>query len=310
MAKRIRFIKFEDKVEEDVVIDCSEGYKKNSFNPKGIYSEEIFGDYYSDDNDISKRGWIDFNYPVINPVLYLMMKQNKIIDKEEEKEIITVIEQLKTTPEEFILSKRNAKNAQAVDFILQNKELILINKFPVFSHKLRPITVIGSNTLIYDKINNLFQLLIEYNNNIGDDVEKDFDIGTFVLGMQQNAVLIIENIIEKLKGKKGIIRKEIFAARLNFTARNVIIPLVGHKIDDVALPYITALELYKYQIINILSRVKKINYNQALRIWMKAQTHIDPEIYEIMNMLLKNTKGGLKILLNRNPKVGVVSVMV
>lgn len=309
LAKKLCFVKYPEQVEEEKVIDRGENFKKElKFSDKGIYSSVIFGDYYAEKNDISAKGWIKLNHKLISPLLFLMMKKKKLIDEEI---LSSEIEKIEDDPTEFFMSQKNSKNIEMIDFLLKNKDKILIDKIPVFSHKLRPITVIGQK-IIYDKINSNFGLLVQYNNNLKyNDVEKEFDIDILLKNMQENIAQIILKIIEKLKGKKGILRKEVFAAKLNFSARNVITPLanVNYNIDDVAIPYLTALELYKYQIINILSKVKRVNYNRALNIWTMAQLKLDPEVYEIMEMLRLNTKGGLKILLNRNPTISIGSIM-
>lgn len=316
MAKKLSFIDFNDYYDETNIITVSDGYKKNKevdFDPKGIFSEEIFGNYYADDNDITKRGWIKLNYPLINPIFHIMLTQKKLISEEDD--LMEVIATLKEEPKNYLESKRNAKTSALIDFIYNNKKFLIIDKFPVFSHKLRPVTVIQGTkpTLLYDKINNHFSLLIEYNNTIENSLgPKNYDNEDFIKAMQEKVDTIIQFITSNILSKKqGVLRKEVLGMRLNNSSRAVITPLTGeYEIDDVALPYRVAVELYKYQIINILSRIKNINYNEALRIHELAQLSFNEEIYSILNSLLKNTKGGLKILLGRNPKVGTILVII
>lgn len=97
--------------------------------------------------------------------------------------------------------------------------------------------------------------------------------------------------------------------RVNNSSRMVITPLVGKEIDEIEMPYIVAVELYKYQILNILTRIKGINYNQALKIHEKAQLKFNKEIYNILCSLVEKTKGGLTVLLNRAPTISVGSIM-
>lgn len=176
------------------------------------------------------------------------------------------------------------------------------------------ITVINGAkpTLIYDKVNNYFSLLIQYNNMIKDSLsEKTFDNNDFVKGMQDNVDTIMRFITKNVLGQKtGVLRKEVLGMRINHSARSVITPLTGnYEIDDIAIPYKVAVELYKYQIINILTKTKNINYNAALRIHELASLKFNKEVYLILNLLLKKTKGGLKVLLNRNPTISVGSIM-
>ena len=314
MAKKLSFIDFNEYYEEDKIITVADGYKNKDkeFDPDGIYSERIFGDYYAEDNDITQRGWIKLNYPLMNPIYHIMAKKKKLITDEDC--LMDVIKQLKEDPSSFLEPRRNAKTSQIIDFLYENLKYAIIDVFPVFSHKLRPITVIqgAKPTLIYDKINNYFSLLIEYNNTIGEYMtDKNYDNGDFIDAMQDKVDTIAQFIISNMLSRKpGILRKEVLGMRVNFSARAVITPLVGnYEIDDVALPYRVAVEIYKYQIINLLTKIKGINYNEALRIHEMAELHFDKEVYSIMQSLLKNTVGGLKVLINRNPTISIGSIM-
>lgn len=314
MPKKIKFVDYSKYFDSTKVISESEAFKKNEFTPKGIYSEDIFGNYYDENNDITKKGWIKLNYPLIQPLLYLIMKNKKVLTKDDEKDLMSIIKSLKEDPVKFFEDRRNSKTNEIIDFILKNKKFLLINEYPVYSHTLRPVTVIGGArpTLIYDKINNYFSLLIEYNNTLGPHIsDKNFDNNDLIFGMQEHVNTITQFVMGNVLSKKqGVLRKEILGARINHSSRTVITPLTGeYEIDDVSLPYIVGTELYKYQILNILTKVKGINYNQALKIHEQAQLHFDPEIYSIMMSLVKKTKGGLQILLNRNPTISIGSIL-
>ena len=66
-------------------------------------------------------------------------------------------------------------------------------------------------------------------------------------------MLLSEEILDAVKSKSGIIRNQICGTRINFSARNIISPArAGIKIDEIVLPYLTFLELYKFEIISIL----------------------------------------------------------
>ena len=314
MPKKIQFIDYSEYFDETKIISESEAFKKNEFTPNGIYSENIFGNYYDENNDITRKGWIKLNFPLIQPILYLIMKNKKILVKEDEKDLMNIIKSLEEDPVKFFETRRNAKTNETIDFIIKNRKYLLINHYPVYSHTLRPVTVIGGArpTLIYDKINNYFSLLIEYNNTLGPTISsKNFDNNDLIFGMQDHVNTITHFVMSNILSKKqGVLRKEILGARINHSSRTVITPLTGeYEIDDVSMPYIVATELYKYQIINILTRVKNVNYNQALKIHEQAQLHFDQEVYSIMMSLVKKTKGGLQILLNRNPTISIGSIL-
>jgi len=96
--------------------------------------------------------------------------------------------------------------------------------------------------------------------------------------------------------------------RINFSARNIISPAIrGYKIDEIVLPYITFLTLYKFEIMNILAKIKKIKFIEAERIWNKATLEIDEEIYKIMKKMIIDEEIG--IMLNRNPTISFGSIL-
>ena len=94
------------------------------------------------------------------------------------------------------------------------------------------------------------------------------------------------------------------ANRINFAARNVITPLEpGFKIDEIVLPYLTFVELYSYHIINILVKLRGISEAEANKKVQLAKSKYDESIYKICKEIINKTKGGCKILLNRNPSI-------
>ena len=69
--------------------------------------------------------------------------------------------------------------------------------------------------------------------------------------------------------------------------------------NEVLLPYLTFLELYKFQIINLISIVYNKNEADSIKMWNEATINFSRNVYKIMQEMIKKTKGGVKILLNR-----------
>jgi len=69
--------------------------------------------------------------------------------------------------------------------------------------------------------------------------------------------------------------------------------------NEVLLPYLTFLELYKFQIINLISIVYNKNEADSIKMWNEATINFNRNVYKIMQEIIKKTKGGVKILLNR-----------
>ena len=336
---KLKFIDFKDLFDSERLITSSEilDSKKKKFNDEGIFSEKLFGNYSDASVPAHVIGWINFgeNY-IISPIFYDRLKsvftnkilvnmisynketneQGKLIDAKKkffEDQDIGLIEFRERFPE--LLAKYGKENSKEYDIIVNayNDGLLFTNIFPVFSSKLRPAILIAATTdsdpvLKKDSINNHYNFLIEYslrlNDIIGDDEDDDVKLRklNLLFMLQEYANKTVVSIINDfLKGKKGIFRKIIASTRVNFSARNVITPCPDGNINDVELPYITFLELYRFLLINLITKAEKISYNKAEEYFESCRTHFDPKMYKYMETLIKNSKDGINVIINRNP---------
>lgn len=339
MAKKMTLVNFNDIYEEENLITNANPVENHEFSENGIYSQTIFGSYNEeeDDKSIKTLGWINLEpYKIINPLVFASVKKcipnvnkiinfNKSIDQngnevdiplEEvgEDDFIGLLEFRERFDELLEKYTDKDKYEKEYNFLTTMREYVFIDKVPVFSHKLRPATLLAKNVLVYNEINNYYNFIIQYNNEMRDRLIEDDDIDLLQLpllySIQMYANTIHTKIInDYLKGKKGFLRKNVMGSRINFSARNVITPIIGRPIDEVAMPYKTFGELYKFQLINLISTVKGINYNQAFSFWFKGMLSFNKELYGYMNELINKTKGGCTILLNRNPTISIGSFL-
>lgn len=200
-------------------------------------------------------------------------------------------------------------------FIHKHINKVFINRIPVFSLILRPILIIDDTVIIAD-INKKYAGLITNTVLLNKDKTKIDKKPLKILPiMYQSQVEINELhslIINLITKKEGHIRSNMLGVRTNFSSRCVIIPLVGrYKLNEVIVPYVMFMELYKFEIINLISRFDKITLNQAIIKWNKGLQEFDKRIYLIMQHLIKNTKNGLRIISNRNPTLcwGSISIL-
>ena len=108
--------------------------------------------------------------------------------------------------------------------------------------------------------------------------------------------------------RNGLIRNQICGTRINFSARNIISPAkAGYKMDEIVLPYMTFLELYKYEIMNVLCKVKNIDLIEANKIVFNAMINFDEDVYMIMKKIISEEEIG--VLLNRNPTIAMGSIL-
>lgn len=304
-------------------------YANKSFTQDGIFSDEIFGSYDSDDELV--KAWIDFgdNY-IINPIMFKFLKKvipklNKFIKtdngvdfegNEINNDTINDVGLIKFKDNfDYYLEEYGNTDLLEWKLIEENYNMLWINKFPIISSKLRPGILIN-NVITGPKINPKYNFLIKYSNelkSIDSSIEGNITANNLIYQLQLYANSVFNDIINNfIKQKKGWIRAHILGSRINYSARNIINPVILHddmKIHHTILSYRTYLELYKKQIINLLVKSKEINYIQADKIWWRATLEFDPHIYRYMKELNEKTVGGQHVLLNRNPTINIGSIL-
>lgn len=338
---KLEYVKFRDYFDSERVIESSKPLEDKEYNSKGIFSEELFGG--KDEDNLDSMAWIDFgdsNF-IIKPAYYKILKKlfknkldkiinyNRSIDKNGE--IIEIIDEEETIEYQYIGLDEFRNNFLEILEEISNKDKhpneynfikeryhdndLFINCLAVFSSKIRPAMMV-KDVLVFEDINNYFNFVVEYTNELKsmqtdyiDDQSIDLIRLPLLYKIQCYSNDIFEGAIDMLKSKKGIIRKIIFGTRINFSARNVIGPLTCEGMNNVHIPYRTFLELYKYPIINMISKLKNINYNQAKKLFNKASVEFNEEVYKLMLELKDKSKEGLKILLNRNPTINIGSIL-
>jgi hypothetical protein len=82
----------------------------------------------------------------------------------------------------------------------------------------------------------------------------------------------------------------------------------GRDVTEIIFPYVAFVELYSFQLINMLSKLKKISMLEAQRIIFEAQANFNQEVYNLCLELVKKTKHGLLVITNRNPTIARGSI--
>jgi DNA-directed RNA polymerase beta' subunit len=326
---------------EGVTWQCDCGKYKGKFL-KGFHCEECDSDVKQTQSSLKNFVWIDLRkYYIINPIFYYLLaklakgpaKLNKIIsyDKKIDRDGNIVDEDEMYSNVGMVYFKENLFEGECIikylyqksdykdkleilNLLYRHKDEIFISKIPVYDPSLRPATVSYKSdkpVFKFDEINNSYNFIIKLSNMINKE-NKDFELVTlpnlYTIQMKFNTVFL--KVLENLSSKTGFIRGNLLGNRVNFSARNVITPLKsGGGITDVALPYLTFVELYSFQIVNILSKLKKISLIEAQKYVLDAQAVFNPEIYTICMELVNKTKYGCGMILNRNPTIARGSML-
>jgi DNA-directed RNA polymerase beta' subunit len=294
------------------------------------------------ESNITKFGWIKLSdtYEFINPLFFFLIQ--KIVPKKMLHQILAYNKKMdvngnlideETMEEEFdykknpfinyglIEFKKNLfkildffkenstskeikdRKSKTIKFIKKNYKKVFIKYYPIIPTILRPVVII-QDSLIFDEINNYYNIIITTSNMITEansiKTKNDLEILPLLYNVQIMLNNIFDKMLQNISGKSGYIRTSLMGTRINFSARSVITPAYArHDIDEVIMPYLTFLELYKFHIINVLQKLKNINYNEALHEFNLSTLKFDKNIYEIIKTIINKTEGGVKILLNR-----------
>jgi DNA-directed RNA polymerase beta' subunit len=213
----------------------------------------------------------------------------------------------------FANTKKKSSAEEAYNLIkTAHKEgKVWINKHPVYSTVMRPAILIDKN-FQYAEENTFFNQIIKNIKILQEKSEIErtkLNDQSLLWEIQRNANLIYNKVIMMLNGKTGVIRLRLLGNRINFSARNVICPTpCGAKINEVYYPYLASLELFKYEIINILSK-KYRSYKEAIKKWNEATFEFSKEVYEVLEEIRTKTNLGLQLILNRNPTIELGSML-
>lgn len=214
---------------------------------------------------------------------------------------------LDDTEKKRILGIYKTKERKIYSFLLDQTH-VFTDKIPVISTVLRP-AVRTADGLKMDEINYTYINILKSVKILKEKVDIITIIkNSTILRIQALYFQLSEEIVSNIKSKNGLIRNQICGTRVNFSARNIISPArSGYKIDELVLPYITFLHLYKFEIINILSRIKNVKFADANEIWFRATIKLDEEVYTIMKKMIADEEIG--VLLNRNPTISYGSIL-
>ncbi|MGL5712862.1 MAG: hypothetical protein ACRCXX_04000 [Cetobacterium sp.] len=281
-------------------------------------------------NDVNTTGWLRIEgSKIFHPNLYAYLES--IIGKDEIANIIKspmadinghivmpttgyhkigmseFVKRWKEILEYYVKKKPNKKHL--FEHVIKNKDMLLTSSIPVFSLIMRPIH--ASNAIFSSPANTIYNVLSkdvrEFNSKkFMTFLEKEDKLEEIQLYFNQ----IYGYCLKSIAQKEGHIRSSMMGARFNSSTRTVIVPLDdGCDIDEIELPYLAFLEVYKLEIIGFLKSTRNIRHNEALRIWKDATFEFSQEVYNIIMSMIKNTEGGVKYVINRNPSIRYGSIL-
>lgn len=187
------------------------------------------------------------------------------------------------------------------------RDILLIRQFPILHQSFHPIHASGNIKQIDETANIIIPAIIDLANATFSkrrNVTQKKYIDTQLWDVYKRYIEYIKKIIEyKIGDKFALVRRHVISGRLNWSARAVISPIVErHEGDEIYLPWDLALNGYKLEIINLLTRDYSYTQSEALAKVMKGFMRFDDEIYSCMNKLIEECPfKGLPCSLGRNP---------
>lgn len=293
------------------------------------------------DVDYRVTGWIKLNnYPIIQPSFYILL--SSLIGEDTLKDIVTYEKQfdingliIRTEDPEmannpyfgigisefrnkfeevcrYFYNKKKTKKPELLDFLLESRESVFASCVPVFSSVLRPESI-KYETFYFNTENrtygNIFKLSRELYN--FDDrkayTHEMIKVENILSQIQEKVMILYNSVFSVIIKKEGFIKQNNLGGRLSYTSRCVIVPSSELDCDEIELPYLSFLELYKFEIIGYLVNINDISEAQAFEIWNMAAVDFDERIYEIMEFIVK--KDNPMVLINRNPTINYGSIL-
>lgn len=205
----------------------------------------------------------------------------------------------------YYLKKKKAKT-NTIYFLLEKKEDIFSSNIPVFTSILRPESITGEDYYYYN-INTIYKTIFKLSKilkdeSINSDIKSKYiDIENALFKIQNRVVDLNTAIFNLLDGKNGFIKQHIIGGRLSWSSRCVIVPDPDLEADQIKLPYLAFMEMYKFELIGYIKDINKVTLAQAFHIWNMACLRFDPKVYEIIKYMLKVDEP--TCIVNRNPTI-------
>lgn len=201
----------------------------------------------------------------------------------------------------------NKKTAEIIKVYEEYRDKLIIRRFPILHQSFHPMHS-TKKVKHADKVADIIlPAIIDLANATFSQkraVTKRRFVDRQLWSIYQRYIAYIKQIIEvKIGDKYALIRRHAVAARIHWSGRGVISPLVSrHMGDEVHLPWDIGLNGLKLEILNLLVHRAGYTPTEALAKFMKGFTKFDNELYGIIKTLIKECPyKGLPITFGRNP---------
>ena len=215
--------------------------------------------------------------------------------------------------------KKNKKE-ELYNFIMSVKSSVFTKSIPVYSLLIRHF-MIKDGKVKYTDDDKIFKRLYTNQELLNNDFilarKKDKARGAsgieklrkehILYRMQQDLQKLWNFSFDAIDDKGGIIAGQVIAGRMDYTARNVIVCDATLRMDEVDIGYITALEEFKLEFLDLTTKMYGITYREASNIWEEARRVYSEKVYNILKFMVESTPRYISIY--RNPSINYGSRM-
>lgn len=209
----------------------------------------------------------------------------------------------------MVYYKKKKKNKEdIIDFVLKNKKKIFTRCIPVCTSILRPFKIKG-DVLMHTELDKEYNPIVNVVNKLNKEGTSldDADVPFKLYRVQEKFRSIWDKVFDIINQKDGFIKDQILGGRINYSARNVIIPDPTLRANEIIVGYKAFMELYKQELIAIISKAKCITENETHTLWHNAMINYNNTFYQAMMHIVKNFDPC--IILNRNPTINYGSLI-
>jgi len=278
---------------------------KNTFDAKGLWSEEIFGNVGSDARK-SKFGYIDLGCHVVNPVLFSIiasitpelrniLNENKRYEFKGKKFIEAEIGQtglqyfISVLPDIKFESMCKPNKVKDAKFLDTNKDKILITKQLVMPAGIRDLSLTAvKGKQFSSEINETYEKLLLL---VGQKGAQGGAMDDMFIGyIQKTSLAIYKWIQSKIKGKQGLFQGSMLKKTIDFSARLVAISDPNIPLGTIGVPWHVVLTLYQPFFIHEVLKNELVKGLIAEYSQCDIADISDPKIQEFNQKINKNPK--------------------
>lgn len=273
------------------------------FDPKGRWSEEIFGRTGSAERKL-KFGFINLNTKIINPTVYNILltcspeirsimiskdkfkiKDNKFIPSEDgETGVFFLSNNIKNINFKEVV-KSNKKDVGV--FIEQNKNLIVLDQYLILPAGVRDLSISRPAAKQFtSEINDLYEKLISLVGQMQFQNDQE-TLELFTNYIQKTSIQIYKWLQNNLKGKHGVFRGTMLKKTLDFSARIIATSDPNIPLGTIGIPWHTVLTLYEPFFFNYVFSKDPI-LQAELKTFLGIDDHISYD--DLKSLSLKITK--------------------